>query len=230
MCIAALLVLTWARPARAESTVASLDLYVGLQGSATTASSGDTLTLTVLLGNDGDFGAEDAVVRVSLPPGLTLLEASPGEGTFAADSGEWTLTDLYSFESATLALTVQVSGSEPVQVVAELISFAGSFTSYDVDSTPGNGAVCEDDYATFELYVLGSDAGAPEPPDCSPPDAGVGHPPYPCDGGWHDNGDAGIGADDSGGGCSAGGSPGLGAAFALLALVRPRRTRARTSS
>ena len=57
MCIAALLVLTWAPPARAESTVASLDLYVGLAGSAAAASPGDSLTLLVTLGNDGDFGA-----------------------------------------------------------------------------------------------------------------------------------------------------------------------------
>ena len=196
-------------PVHGESTVAYTDLSLDFDTATPTPLPGSNLLVELTVFNDGDFNAEEAVVSVSVPDGLTLISANPIGGSFDEQSGEWTTGEVATFAGKVLQLNfvVDVDGPPSIAIVADLLSFNSSFGSFDPDSTPGNADPCEDDYALLLLSVAGvpdAGMGAPDAGSCGggpfvPADAGPGQAGG--DAGDLDGG-LGEGGNSGGGGCS----------------------------
>src|SRR5262249_53894134 len=52
---------------------------------------GDTVTFTVTLTNNGPPAASNVKVNALLPAGLSLISATPGQGTYNGTTGLWTV-------------------------------------------------------------------------------------------------------------------------------------------
>ncbi len=104
---------------------------------------GDSVVYTITARNAGPAAATGIVVRDVLPTGLMFVSSDPSIGNYNSTTGLWNLGSLDAGGSATLRLTAVVNTFTSITNVAEVIA-AGQF---DVDSTPDNGAVDEDDRA-----------------------------------------------------------------------------------
>jgi uncharacterized repeat protein (TIGR01451 family)/MYXO-CTERM domain-containing protein len=211
--------------AEAESTVAYTDLSLRMETATEMPLPGSNIAVTVTIDNDGDFAADDAVVSIPIPTGLTFIGATTVGGSYDDLAGEWTTGEVQPFVAKSLRLDfiVDVDGPPTISIVADLASFTSSFGSFDRDSTPGNADPCEDDYASVVLQVAGVpflDAGS------GTPDAGTcSGPGLPVDGGptgsAADAGDLDPGPDspgDSGCGCGVANSPASSWSLLLLGL------------
>jgi uncharacterized repeat protein (TIGR01451 family) len=69
---------------------------------------GDQVTFTVTLSNKGPDAATNARVVDVLPAGLTLMAATPSQGTYASFSGLWTVGTVIKTTPQTLQLLVLV--------------------------------------------------------------------------------------------------------------------------
>jgi uncharacterized repeat protein (TIGR01451 family) len=83
------------------------DLVVGKTVDNPTPNVGDTVTFTIALGNIGPDSATNVTVNDALPAGLTLLSATPSEGTYAG--GVWTVGTVTTSAVQTLILTARVT-------------------------------------------------------------------------------------------------------------------------
>lgn len=194
--------------ADAESTVAHTDLSLRMETDTNMPLPGSNIAVTVTIDNDGDFSADDAVVSIPVPTGLSLIGATTIGGSYDESAGEWTTGEVQPFVSKSLRLDmiVDVDGPATISIVADLSSVTSSFGSFDPDSSPGNSDPCEDDYASLVLQPAGvpfldAGSGAPDAGACpgpvSPVDGGPG-------GSAADAGDLDAGTqvpDDSGSGC-----------------------------
>jgi len=92
-------------------------------------------------------------VRDVLPAGFTYVSAA-GTGSYAAFTGIWNVASLAPGASAAIDITgtVVASSGAVLTNTAEIIASSAA----DPDSTPGNGATGEDDYASATLTVSGS--------------------------------------------------------------------------
>ena len=223
----------WASPARAESIASTADLSLSMAASVAVASPGDRIELELVLHNDGFFGVDRAAIAIELP--ASVVVESPAPAGFDEVTGQWVLdAGLAAYDSATLVLGLEIDAAAdaPITIVAEVIEADGSWSPYDPDSTPGNHAPCEDDYATVTVALDGVDGGAGEVdagPGCAPPprpDAGTGSPGGDGDGSGAD-GDAGIGGMPQLAGCnSSGGSSRSHLLLVMLVAIALRRTAA----
>jgi len=73
------------------------------------ASRNDTVTYTIVAENAGPETATNVQVVDTLPPGFTLLDATPSSGTFDAGAGRWEVGNLAAEEADTLRLRARVS-------------------------------------------------------------------------------------------------------------------------
>ncbi len=116
-------------------------------------------TLTVTNSASSALAATGVTVRDILPPGFTFTAAS-GTGSYNSGTGIWTIGSIAIGGSATLTIsgTVNASPGATVTNVAEILTS----NQNDSDSTPGNGATGEDDYAARSFTVAGARvAGTP---------------------------------------------------------------------
>ena len=109
----------------------------------------------VTLTNQGPGRATGVDVTDQLPAGLTLVSATPSQGTYAAATGLWTVGTLDAGASATLDFDATITST----AVSGLINFAqvSHADQIDIDSTPGNGVVStphEDDEAQVPLTLV----------------------------------------------------------------------------
>jgi uncharacterized repeat protein (TIGR01451 family) len=116
--------------ASATETPQQSDLAVTKTVSNTTPNVGDTITFTVTLTNKGPDAATGVTVADSLPPGLTLVSATPSQGTFTG--GVWTVGEVDTTAPATLTLTATVI-SPNAQTNTATISHGDQF-----DPNPAN--------------------------------------------------------------------------------------------
>ena len=74
---------------------------------------GQSTTFTVVVTNHGPARVTGLVVQDLLPAGLSLVVASPSQGSYAEATGAWTIGTLLTAEAATLTLeaTVTVAGA-----------------------------------------------------------------------------------------------------------------------
>mgnify|MGYP001501725791 CR=1 FL=1 len=124
---------------------------------------GDNVTFTLTIYNAAGAGnATGVAVQDALPGGLSLVTATPSQGSYDSSTNIWTVGSLANGTSATLQLTVNVTGTGTITNTAE-VSAAGQ---QDLDSTPNNGNTLEDDYASASITVRTQ----PPPPPPPPPD------------------------------------------------------------
>lgn len=103
---------------------------------------GDTVEFTLTLVNAADAAATGVVVEDRLPDGLAVVSALPSLGDYEASTGRWEVAELSSGAVASLTLVTEVRGSSGTLVnAAEVVAL----DQPDVDSTPANGDLDEDD-------------------------------------------------------------------------------------
>jgi uncharacterized repeat protein (TIGR01451 family) len=92
--------------ASATETPQQADLLVSKSVSNATPNVGDTITFTVTLSDQGPDAATNVVVNDLLPAGLTILSATPSQGTYS--SGLWTVGTVSTATPQTLAILARV--------------------------------------------------------------------------------------------------------------------------
>jgi uncharacterized repeat protein (TIGR01451 family) len=127
-----------------------VDLSLTKSSSPAQVSQLDSATFTIVVRNDGPSDATGVAVTDQLPDGVTFTSADASQGDYDAETGVWTIGDLPVDATATLDITVEVTGAGPITNVAEITATDQD----DRDSTPGNGDPGEDDQ---DATVLTSD-------------------------------------------------------------------------
>lgn len=128
---------------------AQADLSVSMTASNTSPAVGTDVTFTVTLANAGPAGATGVAVTDQLPRGLTFASATPSQGTYAAETGRWSVGELPSSGSVTLELVAKPTSAGTTTNTAQ-VTAAGQA---DPDSTPGNSDTAEDDQASVTVSV-----------------------------------------------------------------------------
>ena len=100
-----------------------------------TAQDSTTRTFTLTLTNDGPADATGIEVTDRLPEGLAFASVTASQGSYAPDTGLWTVGDLPRDAAATLHLTVTADPDRIFRNDAE----ATAADQPDPDSTPGDG-------------------------------------------------------------------------------------------
>jgi uncharacterized repeat protein (TIGR01451 family) len=93
---------------------------------------GDTVVLAVILTDNGPDPATNVAIHDSLPSGLTLVSATPSQGTYDPASGVWSVGTVDPSFARTLRITAKVVGSGAATNTAA-VSHADQF-----DPDPGN--------------------------------------------------------------------------------------------
>ena len=93
---------------------AAADIAMAKSVSDATPAVGTNVTFTITATNRGPNDATAVTVSDPLPAGLTLVAASPSQGSYDPASGTWTVGDIANGASATLRLTVTVTGTTTV--------------------------------------------------------------------------------------------------------------------
>ncbi|TAJ19013.1 MAG: DUF11 domain-containing protein [Dehalococcoidia bacterium] len=106
---------------------------------------GDTVTVTVTATNIGDAGASGIVIDSPVPGGLTLVSATPSQGTYGG--GTWTLGGLPAGGSQTLTLVLTVNAGTG----GTSITHTATITSMN-EPNPGTGTGS----TTFNVGIPGS--------------------------------------------------------------------------
>jgi uncharacterized repeat protein (TIGR01451 family) len=86
----------------------NVDLALTKTASATDAVSGDTVTYTITVTNNGPIDATGIEVMDQLPTGVTYASDTPSQGTYTPGTGIWVVGNLANGANATLAITVSV--------------------------------------------------------------------------------------------------------------------------
>lgn len=117
-----------------------IDLSLTKSVNNSTPTVGSTVTYTLTVNNANGFSNATGVeVKDVLPSGMTLVSASPSQGTYAASV--WTVGSIAAGQGATLTITATVNNGGTKTNYAE-ITAAGQ---YDIDSAPNNNSTDEDD-------------------------------------------------------------------------------------
>lgn len=110
---------------------------------------GDSVVTTFTVSNAGPDVATNVVLSLPIPAGFTFVRADVSQGTFDPASGLWTLGTLIVGETRTIRITERVDafGIRPHNIEVQ------SADQFDVDSTPGNMSLVEDDYASVLIQA-----------------------------------------------------------------------------
>ena len=119
------------------------DLSVAMRSSVTSTTIGSQVIFTVVVKNDGATAASSVTVTSPVPTGATYF-SDDGAGAYVNGTGLWTVGSIAAGDSAKLNMTVTVASEGVVFGQAEVTASSG----IDPDSTPGNGSVIEDDWAS----------------------------------------------------------------------------------
>jgi uncharacterized repeat protein (TIGR01451 family) len=95
--------------ASVTTAAATADLAVTKTASTTTPTVGSNVTFTITVTNNGPSAAQNARVTDVLPQGLTFVSATPTVGTYAQNTGLWTIGTLNSGATATLQIVATAS-------------------------------------------------------------------------------------------------------------------------
>ena len=156
-----------------SGTYTRADLYIAQAGpqadlsltqtvSNATPANGTAIAYTLVITNAAasTLTANGVTVRDILPAGVTFVSASATLGSYANGTGMWTVGSLAPGATATLTINATVNASSGATVSNPAEVWTSSAT--DNDSTPGNGATTEDDYANANFTVTGTrTAGTP---------------------------------------------------------------------
>jgi uncharacterized repeat protein (TIGR01451 family) len=121
------------------------DLSLGVYGSTTTTTVGMPLTFKISVRNDGRTAVTGIEVKSVIPAGTTYVSHSTAAGTYNQLTGMWSVGAIgAAIDSVVLDITVQVASDGVIFSQAEIMDMIGT----DGDSSPGNGSVIEDDWAS----------------------------------------------------------------------------------
>ena len=120
----------------------------------TTPLVGEEITFEISVTNDGPEDATGVEVIDLLPSGFDFERSSPSTGIYDQTTGIWIVGNLPSGQSETLVIDVIVNPTGNYINVAEV----SASDVVDVDSTPGNGIVTEDDYDMVEITPILAEA------------------------------------------------------------------------
>jgi uncharacterized repeat protein (TIGR01451 family) len=87
---------------------APADLALTKSVNNTAPNVGDTITYTVALTNNGPNGATNVAVTDLLPAGVTLINATPSQGTYTSGNGLWAVGGVTSGSQAVLTISALV--------------------------------------------------------------------------------------------------------------------------
>jgi uncharacterized repeat protein (TIGR01451 family) len=102
---------------------------------------GSTITFTITVQNNGPNTATNVAVQDQLPAGLTLVSATPSQGSYNPVTGVWAVGTLANGATATLTLVATVNAPGVITNIAEVIGV----DQPDPDSVPNNNDPAEDD-------------------------------------------------------------------------------------
>jgi uncharacterized repeat protein (TIGR01451 family) len=137
---------------------AAADIGVTKSVSNPTPATGTNVTFTVTVTNHGPNDATSVQVTDPIPSGLTLVSATPAQGTYTAGTGLWNIGPLANGASTTMLIVATVTGTSPVTNTATRTASA------PVDPNSAND--------TASATVTGSDTPG-LPADGVPPVAGL---------------------------------------------------------
>ena len=123
---------------------AGTDYTVTVTADDTTPNTADTIVVTTTVDNTG-VNATSVVIDVPVPAGLTYVSDSASVGTYDDATDTWTLGNLNTGASATLAITCTVDTDQQ----GNTINFVSTFTS----GSPGAGDPTTDDTDTLPIVV-----------------------------------------------------------------------------
>ena len=147
------------------SPYADLSLAKSVSNAGPSSGASISYTLSVTNAAASALTAAGVTVQDMLPAGITFTAAS-GFGSYNSTTGVWTVGSIPPGTTRTLTIsgTVSATAGATITNVAEV----SASSAYDFDSTPGNGAVGEDDYASASFTVAGTrTAGTPPTLVCS---------------------------------------------------------------
>jgi len=110
----------------------SVDLSLTKTASTTTPTVGDNVTFTVSVKNSGPDAATTITITDKLASGLDFVSAipTPSSGSYDANSGDWTISNLAKDATATLQLVAKVTS------ITAVVNEAKYTTSTPGDPTP----------------------------------------------------------------------------------------------
>lgn len=138
---------------------ADLSLTKTVSSAAPAAGAAISYTLNVTNAVTSPTTATGVTVQDALPAGFAFTSAA-GFGSYNSATGVWTVGTIppNTTRSLTISGTVVASSGATITNVAEV----SASSTFDFDSTPGNGAAGEDDYAAASFTVAGTRvAGTP---------------------------------------------------------------------
>lgn len=109
----------------------------------------DGVAFRVVVTNDGPDAATGVVVNDRLPAGLQFVSASPSQGSYNEQIGDWVVGTLAPGASATLSMVavITVAGNAEVTNTAQV----AKSDQFDPDSTPNNNNPNEDDQSSVTI-------------------------------------------------------------------------------
>ena len=110
---------------------------------------GENVTFTLAIDNAGPLDATNVEVTDQLPAGLTLVSATPSQGSYNSNTGVWDVGTVGNNDTATLDVVATTTTPGNVTYTAEVTASDQN----DPDSTPGNGIASEDDQDSSSVNV-----------------------------------------------------------------------------
>ncbi|MGH6652467.1 MAG: proprotein convertase P-domain-containing protein [Sphingopyxis sp.] len=132
---------------------ADLSLTKTVSSAAPAFGASISYSLAVTNASGSALTATGVTVQDLLPPGFVFASAS-GFGSYNGTTGVWTVGSIPPGTTRTLTINGTVAATSGATVVNSAEVSASS--AFDFDSTPGNGATGEDDYAAASFTVAGS--------------------------------------------------------------------------
>lgn len=138
---------------------ADLSLAKSVSSAAPATGSSISYTLAVTNASGSPATATGVTVLDTLPAGFSFTSAT-GFGSYNSTTGVWTVGSVPPGATRTLTISGTVNATSGATILNSAEITASS--APDIDSTPGNGATGEDDYAAASFTVSGSRvAGVP---------------------------------------------------------------------
>jgi uncharacterized repeat protein (TIGR01451 family) len=132
-------------PQDLEITPTILDLELSQTVDNAAPQVGDTVILSITATNKGPAIATNMQVKDLLPQNLVFV--STDQTTYNSQTGVWAIANLAPNSSTTLKVTAKVAGTGALKNTAEIVAVDQA----DIDSTPNNGKIGEDDLTTVSI-------------------------------------------------------------------------------
>ncbi|WP_367288097.1 DUF11 domain-containing protein [Laspinema palackyanum] len=133
----------------AQTQVADLSLSKTVDNP--TPNPGSNVTFRLTLTNDGPDNATNVEVSDQLPAGLTFVSATASQGIYDNSTGIWTVGPVANQGVATLDIVATVTTPEPIPEPIVNTAEVSASDQPDIDSTPNNNILSEDDQASVVI-------------------------------------------------------------------------------